>query len=318
MLNKPWVRRSLLLLGVGICAVMVSRFPLRDIGSAVLQLGPWVGIIPVIALGWFALNSHALGVLLDRKVPWTALMWQRVVGEGYNALIPAAGIGGEPFKLRELSKFIETHVAIVGLITDRLIDNSLALAYSAGACAVGALAIPMTAALKSSFLMYAAGALAVSVVLVVAMMTSLTSKLGGRIAKLLGAEQLDKARFPTRTVLRAAAWQGVAKLLGMVELAVLLYLLDLPFTLSDVFFLAGALSAAGFIGGAIPQGLGVQEVATVGVFDILHYPGAAAVAFALARRGRMLLLSVAGVGLHLTFGRSTAAEPQVAAEPQQG
>lgn len=317
MLNKPWVRRSLLLLGVGICAYMVSRFPLRDIAGAVLQLGPWVGVIPVIALGWFAINSHALGVLLSGDVPWTALMWNRIVGEGYNALIPAAGIGGEPFKMRELQKYVETHRAIVALITDRLIDNSLALAYSAGACAIGALAISMTPALESSFLMYAAGAFAISIVLVVAMMTSLTSKLGGRIAKLLGAEQLHNARFPTSTVLRAAAWQGSAKLLGMVELAILLYLLDLPFTISDVFFLAGALSAAGFIGGAIPQGLGVQELATVGVFDILHYPGAAAVAFALARRGRMLLLSVAGVGLHLTFGRVPTVDEQVA-EPQQG
>jgi len=296
---------------------MVSRFPLRDIGSAVLQLGPWVGIIPFVALCWMSINSQALGVLLSGDVPWTALMWNRIVGDGYNALIPAAGVGGEPFKLRELEKYVETHRAIVALITDRLIDNSLALAYSAGAVAIGALAIPMTAALKSSFLLYAGGAFAVAVVLVVAMMTSLTSKLGGRLAKLLGAEQLTSARLPTKTVLRAAAWQGAAKLLGLVELAVLLYLLDLPFTFSDVCFLLGALSAAGFIGGAIPQGLGVQEAATVGVFEILHYPGAAAVAFALARRGRMLLLSVAGVGLHLTFGRVAPVTDQVA-EPPQG
>ena len=62
----------------------------------------------------------------------------------------------------------------------------------------------------------------------------------------------------------------------------------MSFTIGDVFFTAGALSAAGFIGGAIPQGLGVAEAATVGMFQLLHFPGPAAVAFALARRGRIL------------------------------
>jgi uncharacterized membrane protein YbhN (UPF0104 family) len=62
--------------------------------------------------------------------------------------------------------------------------------------------------------------------------------------------------------------------------------------------------AAGFIGGAIPQGLGVTEAATVGLFQLLHFAGPAAVAFALARRGRTLLVSVVGVTLHLMFGRA--------------
>ena len=183
--------------------------------------------------------------------------------------------------------------------------------------AIGALTIPMSRGRSELVPLYAGGAIAVAVVLVVAMVTSLTSKLGGRLAKLLGAEQLTSARLPTKTVLRAAACWALRSCSACVELAVLLYLLDLPFTFSDVCFLLGALSAAGFIGGAIPQGLGVQEAATVGVFEILHYPGAAAVAFALARRGRMLLLSVVGVGLHLTFGRVAPVTDQVA-EPPQG
>jgi hypothetical protein len=308
MLKSAWVRRCLLVVGAGLCAIMVSRFPLSEIGNACLELGPWVSVLPFIALGTYALNSNALRVLLDGDIPWTALMWNRVVGEGYNSLLPAAGVGGEPFKLKELCKYIDTHRAIVALITDRLIDNSIALLYSAGAVAVGAFTIPMTPVLRTSFLTYAAMASALSVVLIVVMTTSLTSKVGGRLARLLGAERLDNARFPVSQVLRAAAWQGTGKLVGLLELGVLLHLLGLPYTLGSVFFLAGALSAAGFIGGAIPQGLGVQEVAAVGVFELMHYPGAAAVAFALARRGRMLLVAVIGVLLHLAFGR-VASEP---------
>jgi len=305
MLNNVWVRRGFLLIGVGLCAYMVSRFPLSQIGDACLQLGPWVFLTPMIAMGWFAANSTALYHLLERRVPWPALFWNRLVGEGYNSLIPAAGIGGEPLKLRLLTRYVETHRAVVALINDRLIDNALAFAYSGGTVAVGALTIHMTATVETSMITYAAAGIGISVVFVVVMVTSASSRLGGKIAKLLGAEQLGHERMRPSVLVYAAFWTGMGKLIGLLEIALLFHLLGLSFTIGDVFFTAGALSAAGFIGGAIPQGLGVAEAATVGIFALLHFPGPAAVAFALARRGRTLLVSVLGVTLHLLFGQRT-------------
>lgn len=308
MLNNVWVRRGFLLIGVGLCAYMVSRFPLSQIGDACLQLGPWVFLTPVIAMGWFAANSTALYNLLEMRVPWPALFWNRLVGEGYNSLIPAAGIGGEPLKLRLLSRYVETHRAVVALINDRLIDNALAFSYSGAMVAVGALTIDMTATVRTSMFGYAAAGIGISIVFVVVMVTSLSSRLGGKIAKLLGAEQLGHERMRPRVLVAAAFWTGLGKLIGLLEIALLFHLLDLPFTIGDVFFTAGALSAAGFIGGMIPQGLGVAEAATVGIFELLHFAGPAAVAFALARRGRTLLVSVLGVSLHMLFGRAPAAQ----------
>jgi len=305
MLNNVWVRRGFLLIGVGLCAYMVSRFPLSQIGDACLQLGPWVFLTPRIAMGWFAANSTALYHLLERRVPWPALFWNRLVGEGYNSLLPAAGIGGEPLKLRLLTRYVETHRAVVALINDRLIDNALAFAYSGGTVAVGALTIHMTATVETSMITYAAAGIGISVVFVVVMVTSASSRLGGKIAKLLGAEQLGHERMRPSVLVYAAFWTGMGKLIGLLEIALLFHLLGLSFTIGDVFFTAGALSAAGFIGGAIPQGLGVAEAATVGIFALLHFPGPAAVAFALARRGRTLLVSVLGVTLHLLFGQRT-------------
>jgi hypothetical protein len=307
MLNNIWVRRSLLVIGVAICAYMVSRFPIAQIGDACLQLGPWVFLTPVIAMGWFAANTTALYVLLEKRAPWRYLFWNRLVGDGYNALIPAAGMGGEPVKLRMLSKYVETHRAVVALINDRLIDNALAFAYSAAAVAIGAITIKMTPGVESSFLAYAGIGVAIAVVFVLVMATSASSRLGGKIAKLLGAEQLGHERQPTGVLLRAAFWTGLGKLIGFLEIALLFHLLGLSYTAGDVFFMAGALMAAGFIGGAIPQGLGVTEAATVGLFQLLLFPGPAAVAYALARRGRTLLVAVVGVVLHLVFGRAVDA-----------
>jgi hypothetical protein len=306
MLNNVWVRRGFLIVGVGLCAYMVSRFPLSQIGEACIELGPWVFLTPVIAMGWFAANTTSLYSLLESRVPWPALFWNRLVGDGYNALIPAAGIGGEPFKLRQLSGYVETHRAVVALINDRLIDNALAFAYSAITVAIGALTIHMNAGVKTSMLAYGAAGLGIAAVFVTVMVTTASSRLGGKIAKLLGAEQLGHERVRLSILAAAAFWTGLGKLIGLLEIALLFHLLDLSFTIGDVFFTAGALSAAGFIGGAIPQGLGVAEAATVGIFELLHFPGPAGVAFALARRGRTLLVSVVGVTLHLVFSRASA------------
>lgn len=313
MLNNVWVRRGFLIIGVALCAYMVSRFPLSQIGDACLQLGPWVFLTPLITLVWYAANATALSQLLEGKVPWLALYWNRLVGEGFNALVPAAGIGGEPLKLRQLSQYVQTHRAVVALINDRLVDNALAFGYSGATVAIGALTIDMTAAVKTSMLAYGAAGVGISIVMVVVMVTTASSRLGGRVAKLLGAEQLGHERLRVSVLLRAAFWTGFGKLIGLLEIALLFQLLGLTFTIGDVFFTAGALSAAGFIGGAIPQGLGVAEAATVGVFQILHFPGPAGVAFALARRGRMLLVAVIGVVLHLAFGRARTHSGEAAA-----
>jgi hypothetical protein len=317
VLNNVWVRRGFLIIGVGLCAYMVSRFPISDIGDACIQLGPWVFLTPVIAMGWFAANTTALFCLLESRVPWPALFWNRLVGEGYNALIPAAGIGGEPLKLRLLSTYVETHRAVVALINDRLIDNGLAFAYSGATVAIGALTIDMHTSVQTSMLVYGAAGIGIAAVFFTVMVTTASSRLGGKIARLLGAEQLGHERMRVSVLAAAAFWTGMGKLIGLLEIALLFHLLDLDFTVGDVFFTAGALSAAGFIGGAIPQGLGVAEAATVGIFELLHFAGPAAVAFALARRGRTLLVSVVGVTLHLLFGRTAARTnvPATSVEP---
>jgi hypothetical protein len=305
---KRWLSRGLLALGVGALVWLISRFPLGQIEDACEQLGGWVLLTPFIGLGWFAANAMTMWHLLEGKMPWRALFWNRVVGEGYNALVPAGGVGGEPVKLRQLGRYVDTHRAVVALINDRLLDNASALIYSACCVGVGAWWLDVSPALRTTMIAYAAlGGLA-GIALGLALVTNLTHRIGGRLARWIGSAADANAMLPRRVLARAFCWVTVARLLGLCESALLFHLLDIHVTLGELVFTGGAISAAGFIGGAIPQGMGVAEAATVGIFELLHFPGPAGVAFALARRGRQLLLSVLGVALHLTLGRRVAAK----------
>jgi SAM-dependent methyltransferase len=55
----------------------------------------------------------------------------------------------------------------------------------------------------------------------------------------------------------------------------------------------------------------VIEGTSVYLFGVMGFPGSLAIAFAFARRGRMLLVSLAGIGLHL-LSRLVARTPQPA------
>jgi Lysylphosphatidylglycerol synthase TM region len=314
--RRVWIQRGLMALGLGLVAYMISRFPLSAIADACLDLGFWVFVTPLIGMCWFAASSTALYNLLEGKVPWRALMWNRFVGEGYNALIPAAGMGGEPFKLRQLTRYVDTQRAVVALINDRLIENAIALVFSALCVGIGQFYLDVSPSLRTTMVTYAIVASLVAIVISILMVTNLTGRIGGRITRWITGSTEPPKKLPILIIGRAFLWTLVARSLSLVEIALLFKLLDVEVTVTSVMFTGGALSAAGFVGGVIPQGLGVAEAASVGIFELLHFPGPAGVAFALARRGRTLVMSVAGVLCHLAFGRRiAAAAAPVPAEP---
>src|SRR5262249_5707043 len=111
-----WLDSTLLAVGLGLLVYIVSHYPLGDIARSCATLWPLVALTPLIALGWFATNTNVLHVLLNRRVPWLDLLFIRLVGDSYNALLPLAGFGGEPFKVRQLGHYVDSPTAASALI----------------------------------------------------------------------------------------------------------------------------------------------------------------------------------------------------------
>jgi hypothetical protein len=295
-------RRILLLAGLGLLAYVISRYPFATIANACSEVGPAVLVTPLIAIGWFAGNSAALGIVIDGRVPLRSLLWNRLIGEGFNSLIPAAGVGGEPFKLRHLMRFVSKGAAAVALINDYIIENAVALVSSAAFLAIGVAALELPPAWRDGALLYVAIASALAALGTLVVVSGVPSRIGGRFQRWLPSIP-EGARVRPRRFVRAALWCLIARMIGVVEIALLLWALDIDPTPLRLVFLAGWTAAAGFLALGIPQGLGVTDAATVMAFELLHLPGPAGVAFSLARRGRMLFMSLLGVGLHVAFDR---------------
>jgi Lysylphosphatidylglycerol synthase TM region len=301
-----WVDRIFLIAGLGLLAFVVTRFPFADVLAACARVGPVFAVTPFIALGWFSCNTAGLYTLLGGRVPFRVLLWNRLVGDGYNALLPLGGFGGEPFKLRHLSEFVPAEQALTAMLRDRLTENAVGFSFSAAWLTLGVSRFAHGGALRIALLGYAIVAFVVSICYATALSTRLPGRLGAAAARWLGIQGEAVEPISAGRLLTAASFYLLGRVLGLVEITALFALLGLPFDPLTIGFAYSALQAVGFIAFFIPQGLGVLEGTSTWLFALLGFPGALGVAFVFARRGRLLLVSVFGVLLHVGARAATA------------
>lgn len=295
-----WVDKVLLVIGLAVLAYVVSRYPLHDILDTIASMWPRVLLAPVVALCWFGTSTTAMYLLLDRRVGWLRILWIRLVGDSYNALLPMAGFGGEPFKVRQLSMTVEPSFVMATLIRDRIVDNSIGFLFGSVELLLGLLVYTVSDELRDGLYAYIAICATIGVLGMGLVLTRLPGKIGAWMAKILGDVAPDKIDILPigRTLLISLCYIG-SRSLGLLEKIVFLWILGLPHDIITAGFVDGFLSAAGYLGFMIPQGIGIFEGATVYVLGYLGATGPQALAFAVGRRGRMLAVGLFGISLHL-------------------
>lgn len=284
---------------VGLFAYVMTRQPIASIGDACLAMGPAVLLAPAIAATWIVTRSALLASVLGGRVAWQPLIPVRAIGDGYNALVPAAGLAGEPLKLRRLLRWMSAERALAALVRDRLVDNALGLVVSAAGIAIGIGSLTVPGAARGALWVYCAVAGPVGLVMLAVACTRLPARLGGVASRWTRAARHAPEPLPLPYAVRAIGWGLATRGLQLLETALLLRCIGAPVSVATVAVVDGVLNAAGFVGFVLPQGLGVVEGAALYVLTGLGSPAASATAFALARRGRVLVIGALGIGWHL-------------------
>jgi len=177
-----------------------------------------------------------------------------------------------------------------------LIDNGLGFVVSAACCAIGVVAL--VAPVAHVWLVYAAVAFPLGLVLLALMISRVPGRLGVLVGRAFAGHDAEPAPLPARTFARALAWFAVTRVLQGCETALLLALISAPTDVATIVFVDGTLNAAGFLGFMLPQGLGVVEGTAAVVLTGLGVPLPAATAFALVRRGRVLACGAIALVVH--------------------
>jgi len=233
----------------------------------------------------------------------------RLMGDGYNAIVPAGGFGGEPLKLNHLAHFVPAHTVTVALIGDRLANAASGFLVSAVCLVVALNTYAWPGPVTTLAWLWSASALVATVAISVLATSRLPARLSGKALRFLGREGVDAAPIERAPYYKALAWNVLGRVLGLLEIAVLLTLLDLPATVPAIAAIGGLLLASGVLGLVIPQGFGVFEAMSVYAFQLVGFATPAGLCFGLARRGRMLLFSLLGVLLHVSGAATPTPSP---------
>ena len=280
---------------------------LRTGGGWALLAASLYRLVPV------ELNAAAWAALLEkRRLGWAVTLWMRWIGEAVNALLPAAQIGGDFARARLLTAGgVPAGEATAAMVADVAVGAFTQVLFTfvgAAALILGAASeAPARAHLGWLVLVIGIGAGFAALLIVVAragvgrLLTALPLHLNGRLAARLrtGGAAIDwslgSIRRRPRALLASAAWHLLAWLSQIVETWLVLRLLGQP--IGWVAALAMESLAASARGAAfvVPGGIGVQEGALVAVGAAFGVPAPAALALAVVKRARELVVGAPAI-----------------------
>ncbi len=269
--------------------------------------GPGVVAAGLINLVAGAFATLAWQAVLDARPGYWRLYWARWVGDSVNRLLPVAQIGGEVLRgqlaRRQGATGADATASIVLDLTSGLVTLIL---YILLGLAVLAWAYPGMGATAGAFGFGAVVFIGLLVLLVVlqrggalGLLATLGKGIaGGGLVAAMGAGIAaadrairDRYRHP-KSLIACLAWRFAAWLTGAVETWLMLRALGVEASLVDALIIESLTQAARNLGFAVPASLGVQEGGILLAGTLVGLPPEAAVALAIAKRLRDLVLGI--------------------------
>ncbi len=288
------------LLGVVILVALIFSLELNVVAQSMAAVGNKLFLVFSVAIMWIIANTMCIRILLKGKVPFADLMYNQLTGDAYNTIIPLAGLGGEPYKIKHLTQWLDWHTASRAIVVDRLIHATTGMAFSAVCVGATLYMIDLGPAyfipLSIMASVFATGAIA----MIWLSLSPAPSRISGYILKKLKiVEEYRSEPLPASLFFQAFFFKFLGRSFNLVEI----YLMFMIFNLSPGFFdltaVAGFISTSATLFFIIPQGLGVNELGISTALDILGYTAALGITFGLIRRARMIFWALFGVALHL-------------------
>ena len=323
------IKISYLALGLGLLAIVLVNVDVAEAVHMTAGVGWGFALVVLIYFAEFLADCLTWQIALVRvplNATWLYRAWKvRMVGEVFNTVIPAAGVGGEPLKAELLKRHygVDYRDGAASIILAKTV-NMIALVLF---LAAGLVLTVTTPGLPDAFNVLAVASMAAIVAGTGAFYAAQRFELSSRLGAWLGARPMGRpligalasiadtdaklvqfyvghrGRFALAVGLGLVNW-----LLGVLEVYVTMHFLGHPVSVADAWIIeAGAqLFRVGVF--FVPAGIGVQEGAFVLISAALTGSPALGVAAALVRRVREVLWLIWGTAIGGAFAlkRKTA------------
>lgn len=305
------------LVGILLLVWVLAQVDVADVWSKVARVGA-VGmaiVIAIYAVG-FVIDSFTWQLALDVPLTprWLGRVFTvRMIGEFFNAVIPAAGMGGEPVKAELLKKRygIGYRAGTASIILGRTVNMIGELGFLAvGLALVWMSALP--AAFKTSAAVGLAGFVAATVGFFFFQRLRVSSKAGRRLARWPLTRRIDavlhhihdlderlvafytrhRARFGWAVAFAFGNW-----VIGAVEVYAAMAFLGHPVSFADAWIIEAVVQLVRSAAFFIPVNVGAQEGAFLVACVAVTGSAELGVAVSVIRRFREIIWMVAGAGM---------------------
>jgi putative membrane protein len=290
--------------------LFINRHDLPQLGGVLRQVPVGLAISILVHMPQLVLTALAWRALLPpaSRPPVGTMVGLRWIRESLNSLVPAGAILGQVVAAQRLSR-TGTAVGLAGATAtvDMTIEGGTqALITLAGlALLLADRGSPLTGWVAALDMALALAAIAAMVALQRNLPVRLVQSACARLAPRWSMSHPDwlaefqniiiRVHADWPTLLRAACYHLGAWTIGAVEIFGILRLLGHPIPLTSGFVvesLTQALRSAGFM---VPGALGIQEGAIIAACGLVGAPSDAALALALLRRAREVLVGLLGL-----------------------
>jgi uncharacterized protein (TIRG00374 family) len=302
-------------IGTGPIVSVLSRMAWWQL---VLICLPYGLIMAVDTLGW----RYAFA---DQPPPYLKMLLARTAGEALNLVTALGSVGGEAVKVWLLRSAVSYEASVASVIIAKTTSTMAQTLLLVVGLIVAKTSIPVKGDLISAMLVL----LGLEALLVGGFLVTQLSGLVRRAGRLLSwagliedssyAERLDGNlrefyrhrwhRFLLSVTFHFGGW-----LLGALEVAAMLFVLDIPAGVATATVIEAVGAGVRFATFLVPGNLGVLEGANTGLFVALGLGASAGLAFSLVRRARQVVWI--GIGLLLLAAASLQAKTAEAAPPR--
>jgi len=310
------VKTVLAVLGILVFLYLVRRIGLAALASNLERFGPWFLATLCVALTWLFCQSVAWWLIQKaffQKLPLATLFRIRIIGDSFNLILPSASLGGDALRAFMIRGDVPLKDGVPSVMFDKTMEFVGSLIFLVGGLLVGLFALRLPAKLLIP-VSASLGITAIMVVLFVlaqkrGLMATLTrlgrifpkiadwaAKSESHIQTMDGSFRLLYTRSNTMAVLPLSL-QIVSRLLGVVEVMIIMAVLKTPIGFVKALFVATVITAGNTAFFALPGQWGVTEGLSIIVLQSLGYPAAAGLSLAVIRRVRKLITT--GIGLLL-------------------
>ena len=302
------LRAALFVGGIAVLAYLVFRIGAEPLLSVLGRLAWWQFVLVCLPYG-LIMAVDTLGwrySFASKPPPYLRMLAARTAGEALNIVTALGSVGGEAVKVWLLRPAVPYEKSVPSIVIAKTTSTIAQTLFLLLGLILVVTVVPVDRRVVSAMLVL----LAVETLLVggflATQLTGLVRRVGrllawsGLIAKSSQAERLDAnlrlfyrdhwRRFILSIACHLSGW-----ILGVLEVAVMLFVLDISAGVGMAAVIETLGSGVRFAAFLVPGGLGVLEGAYTGIFAVLGFGAGAGLAFSLVRRARQIVWI--GVGL---------------------